>query len=73
MRRSREIEQAARGGGRCEMRGISCVPDVKPRPPGAECVLRPGNGLENGKRLSGINRERHSKALRAGRVKPHAS
>ena len=57
-----EIGQAIKGGRRCEMCGISCVRVVKPRPPGAECVLHLRDGLENGKRLSDINSERHSKA-----------
>ena len=63
-----EIGQAAKGGDRCEMCGIPCAPDAKPHPPGAECVLHLRDGLENGKRLSDINSDRHSKALRAGRV-----
>ena len=51
-----------------KMRGVSCVPDVKPRRPGADCVLRLRDGLENGKRLSGTYGERHSKEVCAGRV-----
>ena len=57
------IGQTAKGGGRYEMRGIPCAPDVKPRHPGAECVLRLRSGLENGKRLSGINQRNAFESL----------
>ena len=42
---------------------VLCVPVVKPRHPGAECVLRLRSGLENGKRLSGINQRNAFESL----------
>ena len=68
-----KIEQAAKGGGRCEIRGISCVQVVKTRHPGAECVLRLRDKLEKGKRLSVTHGETHSKEACAGRVRGNAS
>ena len=65
--------EKGRGSTGCAWGAGFCAPDVKTRHPGAECVLRLRNGLERGKRLSGINSERHSKALRAGKVRGSAS